>query len=136
MSPGLFVLSGNLTKSVDFFQSIIFRVWLILSIIGQMSLSNSEKRLDWPVVWPRGTYVDIVQSPDVPQLEPLLSLRSKLKTPEPSRALRRPADLTRSLDKRVENAITLKLDHGPERAEGLYQGFLRCVDVERVSDIS
>ena len=47
-----------------------------------------------------------------------------------------PSDLARVLDKRVANAITLKLDHGPERAEGLNQGFLRCVDIERVSDIN
>ena len=72
----------------------------------------------------------------MPQLEPRLSLRGKLKTPQPVRALRHSAALARVLDKRVANAIPLKLDHGPERAEGLNQGFLRCVDVERVSDIN
>ena len=53
------------------------------------------ERLNWPVVWPRGTYVDIVQSSDVPQLEPRLSLRGKLKTPQPARVLRHSADLAR-----------------------------------------
>ncbi len=65
-------------------------------------------------------------------------VRSKLKTPQTARALRHPAVLARALDKSVANAITLELDHGPERAVGLYQGFLRlhCVDVERVSNIN
>jgi hypothetical protein len=41
------------------------------------------ERLDWPALWPNGTYVDIALSLDAPQLEPRLSLRSKLKTPQP-----------------------------------------------------
>jgi hypothetical protein len=71
--------------------------------MGAMCLDKSVEfgeRLDWPVVWPRGTCVAIVQSSDKPQLEP----------PNPARPLRHPADLARALDKRVANAITLKLD--------------------------
>jgi hypothetical protein len=82
------------------------------------------ERLDWPVIWSRGTYIDIVQSSEILQLKAKLSLRSKLKTPLPARVLRHPADLARAFDKRIANAVILKIYHGPERAESLYQVFL------------
>ena len=94
------------------------------------------ERLDWPVIWSRGTYIDIVQSSEILQLKAKLSLRSKLKTPLPARVLRHPADLARAFDKRVANAVTLKIYHGPERAESLYQVFLRCVNLDTVADIN
>jgi hypothetical protein len=116
---------------IDHLQNIVDRFYYRTD----ESVERGE-RLDWPVLWPKGTYVDIVQSSETPQLEAWLSLRSKLRTPQPARALRHPADLAKAFDKRVANAITLKIDHGPDRAQSLYQGFLRCIDIEKFSDLN
>ncbi len=47
--------------SVDHFQSLVDSLYYRTDESVEFG-----KRLDWPVVWPRETYVDIVPSSDVP----------------------------------------------------------------------
>ena len=120
-------------ETVGSFQSVDHLQTFCNSLYYQIDESvELGEHLDWPVLWPRGTYLDIVHVSDIPQLKPRLSLKSKLNTPQPARALRHPADLARAFDKRVANVVTLKIDHGPERAQSLFEGFCRCIHLDKV----
>jgi hypothetical protein len=83
------------------------------------------ERLDWPPTWDKAIKLDLVKSSATPALEPRIALHSRLKTPQPPRALRHPLDEARAFTGRVVNAPRQKVNYTPGLADTLVEETLK-----------